>query len=146
MELRRVCLYLDVEYCESNDMIACRLIENNCFTSSCVPPPSFGIHLLRHTQLPTLTTPSPIPLPSPVPPFSARFWLLHYNDVHAHHDEFNRYFTDCTASDRNGSYGCYGGAARQKTVIDNLRREAGVKDVPMALIDAGDQFQVGYSR
>ncbi|KAG8952979.1 hypothetical protein FRC04_003431 [Tulasnella sp. 424] len=60
--------------------------------------------------------------------------ILHLNDVHAHLDQFTASGTDCHPE--NGKP-CYGGYARFKTKVDELR---GVyKD--SLLINAGDEFQ-----
>ncbi|KAJ1951562.1 hypothetical protein FBU59_000073 [Linderina macrospora] len=66
--------------------------------------------------------------------FSLR--VIHTNDVHAHYDQFNRYGSDCTATDISRGT-CYGGAARQVTLINKLR--AGHPNT--LLFDAGDQAQ-----
>src|SRR5688572_10928089 len=59
--------------------------------------------------------------------------FIHVNDVHAHLDEFSSSGTDCTRPER----GCFGGIARIKTVLDELRA-----DHPDNLvINAGDEFQ-----
>jgi 5'-nucleotidase len=59
--------------------------------------------------------------------------FIHINDVHAHLDEFSSSGTDCTRPER----GCFGGIARIKTVLDELRA-----DHPDNLvINAGDEFQ-----
>lgn len=59
--------------------------------------------------------------------------MIHINDVHAHLDEFSSSGTDCTRPER----GCFGGIARIKTVLDELRA-----DHPDNLvINAGDEFQ-----
>ncbi|RYP62422.1 hypothetical protein DL769_007311 [Monosporascus sp. CRB-8-3] len=59
--------------------------------------------------------------------------FYHINDVHAHLDEFSSSGTDCTRPE----WGCYGGYARVKTVIDETR-----PDHPDSLLlNAGDEFQ-----
>ncbi|KAJ8314855.1 hypothetical protein KUTeg_007005 [Tegillarca granosa] len=65
--------------------------------------------------------------------FSFDLTILHTNDVHSRINETNTYGGRCT--DTEGK--CYGGIARQKTLIDRLRKE-----YPNTLLmDAGDQFQ-----
>ncbi|KAK9767358.1 hypothetical protein K7432_002934 [Basidiobolus ranarum] len=65
-----------------------------------------------------------------------RVTIVHTNDIHAHLDEFNKYGTDCTA-DQIKNQQCMGGIARQKTILDRLRK----KYPDLYLFDAGDQFQ-----
>ncbi|KAK3097870.1 hypothetical protein FSP39_014021 [Pinctada imbricata] len=57
--------------------------------------------------------------------------ILHTNDVHARYNETNKYSGQCS------SQNCYGGAARQKTIIKQLRQ----RYPDSLLLDAGDQFQ-----
>ncbi|KAH7309528.1 Metallo-dependent phosphatase-like protein [Stachybotrys elegans] len=64
---------------------------------------------------------------------STSMTFLHINDVHAHLDEFGSSGTDCTRPER----GCFGGIARIKTVLDELRAE----HPEHLLINAGDEFQ-----
>ncbi|KFA69213.1 hypothetical protein S40285_00082 [Stachybotrys chlorohalonatus IBT 40285] len=61
------------------------------------------------------------------------FSFIHVNDVHAHLDEFSSSGTDCTRPER----GCFGGIARIKTVLDELRAE----HPENLVINAGDEFQ-----
>jgi len=71
-----------------------------------------------------------------VPETKYDFRVIHTNDIHAHLDQFNIFGTDCT-EEQIQSKQCYGGAARQVSVIEQLRKEA-----PRSiLLDAGDQFQ-----
>ncbi|KAH6889725.1 Metallo-dependent phosphatase-like protein [Thelonectria olida] len=59
--------------------------------------------------------------------------FFHVNDVHAHLDEFRSSGTDC----EDASKGCYGGYARIKHTVDQLR-----EDHPENLwLNAGDEFQ-----
>jgi 5'-nucleotidase len=76
------------------------------------------------------------PSPSPKPEVVNKLTLLHTNDIHSHLEEFNRGGTACRATDI-GNNTCFGGAARIKTKVDEIR--AKTKDV--VLFDAGDQFQ-----
>jgi len=59
--------------------------------------------------------------------------IIHVNDVHSHLDEFTSSGTDCAAGKT-----CYGGYARLKTKIDELR--ATYDD--SLVLNAGDEFQV----
>jgi 5'-nucleotidase len=61
------------------------------------------------------------------------FSFIHINDVHSHLDEFSSSGTDCTRPER----GCFGGIARIKTVLDELRTE----HPDNLVINAGDEFQ-----
>ncbi|KAM4054989.1 calcineurin-like phosphoesterase [Hirsutella rhossiliensis] len=59
--------------------------------------------------------------------------FFHVNDVHAHLDQFTKFGTDCT----DPAQDCYGGYARIKTKVDELR-----KLHPDSLfLNAGDEFQ-----
>ncbi|KPI42386.1 5'-nucleotidase [Cyphellophora attinorum] len=59
--------------------------------------------------------------------------FFHINDVHAHLDEFRSSGTDCD----NPARGCYGGYARIKTIVDDIR--PGTEN--SLFLDAGDEFQ-----
>lgn len=59
--------------------------------------------------------------------------FIHVNDVHSHIDEFAKSGADCT----DPSKGCFGGYARIKTKVEELR-----KTYPdHLLLNAGDEFQ-----
>ena len=59
--------------------------------------------------------------------------FFHVNDVHAHLDEFSSSGTDCEEPEE----GCYGGYARIKSMVDELKEEH-----PDNLwLNAGDEFQ-----
>jgi 5'-nucleotidase len=70
--------------------------------------------------------------------------LLHTNgiipsliiDIHAHFDQFNDGGFDCSESEIYENH-CFGGVARLKTKIDEIRS----KNKNVLLLDAGDQFQ-----
>ena len=62
--------------------------------------------------------------------------LLHTNDVHARVEQTNKYGSNCSTSDVTNDK-CYGGVARRKTVIDDVRRNYS----NVLLLDAGDEFQ-----
>ncbi|CAG9955855.1 unnamed protein product [Clonostachys rosea f. rosea IK726] len=59
--------------------------------------------------------------------------FFHVNDVHAHLDEFASSGADCT----NPSRGCYGGYARIKHAVDELRPQ----HEDSLWLNAGDEFQ-----
>ncbi|KAL1837218.1 hypothetical protein VTJ49DRAFT_4119 [Mycothermus thermophilus] len=59
--------------------------------------------------------------------------FYHLNDVHAHLDQFSSSGTDCTRPER----GCYGGYARVKTVLKEMRPS----HPDSLLLNAGDEFQ-----
>lgn len=59
--------------------------------------------------------------------------FFHINDIHAHLDEFSSSGSDCNEPEE----GCYGGYARIKTKVEELREEH-----PDSLwLNAGDEFQ-----
>ena len=62
--------------------------------------------------------------------------ILHTNDVHARIDQFDSSGNSCDAEEAAANE-CFGGAARIKTVVDQVRAEA----PNTVLLDAGDQFQ-----
>ncbi|KAF9265140.1 Metallo-dependent phosphatase [Marasmius fiardii PR-910] len=59
--------------------------------------------------------------------------IFHINDVHAHLDEYRSSGTDCT----NPTQGCFGGYARVKQKLEELR--PGAKN--SLLLNIGDEFQ-----
>ena len=59
--------------------------------------------------------------------------FYHFNDVHAHLDEFSAAGTDCAEPEE----GCFGGYPRLKTVVDETRPSH--KD--SLLLSVGDEFQ-----
>ncbi|KAK2052582.1 5'-nucleotidase domain-containing protein [Colletotrichum caudatum] len=59
--------------------------------------------------------------------------FFHVNDVHAHLDEYSSSGTDCTRPER----GCYGGYARIKYTVDELRPQYN----DSLWLNAGDEFQ-----
>lgn len=63
--------------------------------------------------------------------------LLHTNDVHARYEQTNVFSGMCSDNDAQAGK-CYGGFARLKTVIDDIRSEYGDE---VLLLDAGDQYQ-----
>jgi len=62
--------------------------------------------------------------------------VLHTNDVHARVDQFDSRGNTCD-EDELAADECFGGAARRKTMIDQVEAEGG----NVVLLDAGDQFQ-----
>lgn len=62
--------------------------------------------------------------------------ILHTNDVHARVEQTNKYGGQCTDKD-DAANKCFGGVARRKTVIDEIRG----KETNVLLLDGGDQFQ-----
>jgi 5'-nucleotidase len=62
--------------------------------------------------------------------------ILHTNDVHARIDQFDSRGNTCD-EDELAEDGCFGGVARRKTVVDQIRGEGG----NVLLLDGGDQFQ-----
>jgi 5'-nucleotidase/UDP-sugar diphosphatase len=64
--------------------------------------------------------------------------ILHTNDVHAHIDDFDvdEHGNRCDVTDKAEGR-CFGGVARRKTMIDQIRNDSG----NVVLLDAGDQFQ-----
>ncbi len=69
---------------------------------------------------------------------SAEFSLtiLHTNDVHSRIEPINRFDSTCSAED-DAAGECFGGVARIKTAIDDLRAE----NENVLVMDAGDPFQ-----
>ena len=74
-----------------------------------------------------------LPTPPQSSPRSPRLAFFHVNDVHAHLDEFSASGTDCTKPEA----GCYGGYARIKHTIDELRPQYD----DSLWLNAGDEFQ-----
>lgn len=66
--------------------------------------------------------------------------ILHTNDVHARLEPFNKYLSDCSEKDIEDQK-CFGGAARRAFLISKIRNEAQSKNLPVLLLDGGDQFQ-----
>ncbi|KAF9161225.1 hypothetical protein DFQ26_004764 [Actinomortierella ambigua] len=62
--------------------------------------------------------------------------VIHTNDVHARLDPVNDQGVACSKADIASGH-CYGGSARHKTIIDQLRNNA----QHSLLLDGGDQFQ-----
>ena len=71
---------------------------------------------------------------------SADFTLnvIHINDLHSRIEPINRFDSTCNAED-NAAGECFGGVARVKTMIDQLRSELDGQNV--VVLDAGDQYQ-----
>ncbi|ORZ34282.1 Metallo-dependent phosphatase-like protein [Catenaria anguillulae PL171] len=62
--------------------------------------------------------------------------LIHTNDLHGHYDEFAPSGIDCTDKNR-AEKKCYGGIARIKTIVDQIR----ATEPNTYMVDAGDEFQ-----
>ena len=64
--------------------------------------------------------------------------IVHINDLHSRVEPINRFDSTCNAED-NAAGECFGGVARVKTMIDQLRTE--LADENVIVLDAGDQYQ-----
>lgn len=64
--------------------------------------------------------------------------IVHINDLHSRIEPISRFNSTCGAED-NAEGKCFGGVARVKTMIDQLRAELEGQNV--LVVDAGDQFQ-----
>ena len=64
--------------------------------------------------------------------------IVHINDLHSRIEPINRFDSTCNAED-NAAGECFGGVARVKTMIDQLRAELEGENV--LVLDAGDQYQ-----
>lgn len=64
--------------------------------------------------------------------------IIHINDLHSRIEPINRFDSTCSAED-NAAGECFGGVARVKTMIDQLREELAGENV--IVLDAGDQYQ-----
>ena len=64
--------------------------------------------------------------------------VIHINDLHSRIEPINRFDSTCSAED-NAEGKCFGGVARVKTMIDQLRAELAGQNV--IVVDAGDQYQ-----
>ncbi|MEL6682132.1 MAG: 5'-nucleotidase C-terminal domain-containing protein [Pseudomonadota bacterium] len=64
--------------------------------------------------------------------------ILHTNDLHSRIEPINRFDSTCNAED-NAAGECFGGVARVKSKIDELRGELAGENV--IVLDAGDQYQ-----
>ena len=64
--------------------------------------------------------------------------IVHINDLHSRIEPINRFDSTCGAED-NAAGECFGGVARVKTMIDQLRTE--LADENVIVLDAGDQYQ-----
>jgi 5'-nucleotidase len=64
--------------------------------------------------------------------------VIHINDLHSRIEPINRFDSTCSSED-NAEGKCFGGVARVKTMIDQLRVELDGQNV--IVVDAGDQYQ-----
>ena len=64
--------------------------------------------------------------------------ILHINDLHSRIEPINRFDSTCNAED-NAAGECFGGVARVKTMVDELREQ--FADENLLVLSAGDQYQ-----
>ncbi|MEO0909872.1 MAG: metallophosphoesterase, partial [Pseudomonadota bacterium] len=64
--------------------------------------------------------------------------ILHTNDIHSRIESINKFNSTCNAEDEAAGE-CFGGMARIKAAIDNMRAELTNQNV--VVLDAGDPFQ-----
>ncbi|WP_296418763.1 bifunctional metallophosphatase/5'-nucleotidase [Pseudooctadecabacter sp.] len=64
--------------------------------------------------------------------------IIHINDLHSRIEPISRFDGTCGAED-NAAGECFGGVARVKTMIDQLREDLAGENV--IVLDAGDQYQ-----
>ena len=64
--------------------------------------------------------------------------VIHINDLHSRIEPINAFDSTCSAED-NAAGECFGGVARVKTMIDQLRAE--LDGQSFIVVDAGDQYQ-----
>ncbi|NRB01953.1 MAG: 5'-nucleotidase C-terminal domain-containing protein [Rhodobacteraceae bacterium] len=64
--------------------------------------------------------------------------VIHINDLHSRIEPINRFDSTCKPED-NAEGKCFGGVARVKTMIDQLRADLAGENV--IVLDAGDQYQ-----
>lgn len=64
--------------------------------------------------------------------------VIHINDLHSRIEPISAYDSTCSAED-NAAGECFGGVARVKTMINQLRDE--LSDQNVIVLDAGDQYQ-----
>lgn len=64
--------------------------------------------------------------------------VIHINDLHSRIEPISKYDSTCGAED-NAEGKCFGGVARVKTMIDQLRTELDGEN--FIVLDAGDQYQ-----
>ena len=69
------------------------------------------------------------------------FRLVHINDIHAHFDPINENLGRCHQEQAQNKQ-CYGGVARLKTAVDQIRNMKPKMD--SIFINAGDYYQVSY--
>ena len=69
------------------------------------------------------------------------FRLIHVNDIHAHFDPINEITGRCNAEQAENEK-CYGGVARLKTAVDQIRNME--PKMESLFLNAGDYYQVHY--
>ena len=67
------------------------------------------------------------------------FRLIHVNDIHAHFDPINEITGRCNAEQAENEK-CYGGVARLKTAVDQIRNME--PKMESLFLNAGDYYQV----
>ena len=67
------------------------------------------------------------------------FKLIHINDIHAHFEEVNVNTGRCHQAQADAKQ-CFGGAARIKTMVDQIRNEK--PEMDSIFLNAGDYYQV----
>lgn len=65
--------------------------------------------------------------------------LIHINDIHAHFEQVNENTGRCNAEQESQNQ-CFGGAARIKTAVDQIRNTN--PEIPSIFLNAGDYYQV----
>ena len=72
---------------------------------------------------------------------SLAFRLVHINDIHAHFDQINEILGRCNIQQANSNQ-CYGGVARLKTAVDQVRNLK--PEMDSIFLNAGDYYQVSF--
>ena len=72
---------------------------------------------------------------------SLAFRLAHINDIHAHFDQINEILGRCNIQQANSNQ-CYGGVARLKTAVDQVRNLK--PEMDSIFLNAGDYYQVSF--
>ena len=67
------------------------------------------------------------------------FRLVHINDIHAHFDQINEILGRCNIQQAESNQ-CYGGVARLKTAVDQIRNLK--PEMDSIFLNAGDYYQV----
>ena len=67
------------------------------------------------------------------------FRVIHINDIHAHYDQINEILGRCNVEQAEAKQ-CYGGVARVKTAVDEIRHLQ--PEMDSIFLNAGDYYQV----